>query len=928
MIAAGNSGPSAGTVGTPGIAADALTVANTTKTDQLAQTFSSRGPLPYDRVAKPDLAAPGTAIAAARAAGTALGPTVDQHYTRLSGTSMATPHVSGAAAILAQQHPDWSGQRIKATLMSTGTDAGLTVFEQGAGRLDVARAVRQQIASTTTGLDYGRIQEGADGELTKQVSYTNDGTEPVTLTLTATLRDTRGDHLTAPAQLTVPAGGTATADVTLRPAGLAQASYSGVVLATADGVALRTLVAMVRGPKLYPVRVEVRFPDQPGTVDANLTAFDARTGAFARGTLTELWSDPWRAYGTIMLPAGRWQVGSFSIWHDQHTGEPNWMDLVTPEADVSGPTEIVLDGKLARPADVVTDRPSETVGQSTGITRVSDSGAVTRRGMHVRHGTVMRLLPSAKVRSGQLITNVESSRVAPRVTMTVEGRSRLAMQPVYYWPYRTEPGFTAGRRIRLADLGERVDPGELTGIRGAIVLLDLTWAAGHAECSLPKATIEQLKAAGAVGVLQTSDECSGKHPFPWYDAAPSVLPIASLRTAEAAALRKITGPVTLTVTSTPMTPYLYHLAVVSEERIPAQPTARVRDHELARIPTTYKAAEPGLAQHFIGATKQVNLHQIGFARNLVTPVPTVREELVGPIRPGVLWNRSMQLGFGDGVIARTARVTKLRAGRMPAEEWGSAPRGVGPAAVPGGTAGFTPHAWCFACRDGDTLYVAPMYNDPDPAVISGDPAQNLGPISVDGPAGTTTLSRDGEQLPVKLYSGRFPSYTLPAGDGRYTLSTDWAKPGAGERVRTDWTFSSARSAGPALSGQRCLTSWLEPARGNPCAVQRLLHLRYRTPVDLTNRAARGPAVLQVTPYYESAAPVRLRSIAVSVSTDDGANWRQVSAIRAGDRYLALFSTPWSGPAGQAVSVKVDAVDADGNTISQVLDQAWALRPGR
>ena len=78
---------------------------------------------------KPDIAAPGVAITAARAGGRG-----DSAYTDMSGTSMATPHVAGAAAILKQQHPDWDGERLKAALQSAVRSASTAeVYEQGAG---------------------------------------------------------------------------------------------------------------------------------------------------------------------------------------------------------------------------------------------------------------------------------------------------------------------------------------------------------------------------------------------------------------------------------------------------------------------------------------------------------------------------------------------------------------------------------------------------------------------------------------------------------------------------------------------------------------------------------------------------------------------------------------------------------------------------
>jgi subtilisin family serine protease len=118
VVAAGNSGPGQQTVENPGVATAALTVGAVDATDELAD-FSGRGPRFGDYAMKPDITAPGVDIIAARAARTALGDPVNQWYTRLTGTSMATPHVAGAAAIMAQRWPSWTPARIKAVLMDT-----------------------------------------------------------------------------------------------------------------------------------------------------------------------------------------------------------------------------------------------------------------------------------------------------------------------------------------------------------------------------------------------------------------------------------------------------------------------------------------------------------------------------------------------------------------------------------------------------------------------------------------------------------------------------------------------------------------------------------------------------------------------------------------------------------------------------------------
>jgi subtilisin family serine protease len=65
-------------------------------------------------------------------AGTALDTPVDDSYTAASGTSMATPHVTGAAASLAQQRPDWKGDQLTSTLMASARPGAETRFERQA----------------------------------------------------------------------------------------------------------------------------------------------------------------------------------------------------------------------------------------------------------------------------------------------------------------------------------------------------------------------------------------------------------------------------------------------------------------------------------------------------------------------------------------------------------------------------------------------------------------------------------------------------------------------------------------------------------------------------------------------------------------------------------------------------------------------------
>ncbi|MBI3913355.1 MAG: S8 family peptidase [Chloroflexi bacterium] len=137
-IAAGNSGPGASTVGSPGAAKRVITIGATSKADAIAN-FSSRGPTKDGRV-KPDLCFPGVGIIAARAKGTSMGSPQGDFYTSASGTSMATPHAAGACALLLQAKPGLSPDQIKDILMGTAKDLSFEPNAQGKGRADIFAA--------------------------------------------------------------------------------------------------------------------------------------------------------------------------------------------------------------------------------------------------------------------------------------------------------------------------------------------------------------------------------------------------------------------------------------------------------------------------------------------------------------------------------------------------------------------------------------------------------------------------------------------------------------------------------------------------------------------------------------------------------------------------------------------------------------------
>lgn len=136
--AAGNSGPSPGSIGPPGCARQVITVGASTDDDALLEA-SSRGPTSDGRV-KPDVLFPGAGIVSCRARDTSLGNALDLEYTEASGTSMSTPHASGASALLLEANPGLTPSEIKRLIMAAATDLGLDENSEGAGRGDAYAA--------------------------------------------------------------------------------------------------------------------------------------------------------------------------------------------------------------------------------------------------------------------------------------------------------------------------------------------------------------------------------------------------------------------------------------------------------------------------------------------------------------------------------------------------------------------------------------------------------------------------------------------------------------------------------------------------------------------------------------------------------------------------------------------------------------------
>ncbi|HEX9824688.1 MAG TPA: S8 family serine peptidase [Actinomycetota bacterium] len=356
VIAAGNNGPLTRTIGTPGAADAALTVGAVSRTDSLA-FFSSRGPRLGDFAIKPDLTAPGVDIVAARAAGTSMGTPVDARYTRASGTSMATPHAAGAAALLLQGHPGWEAGDVKSALVTSAVPrAANTVYEQGGGRLDVGRAVDDPVRASPAPLQLGFFPwpHGARGTSSRTVTFTNPATAPATLDLALEIVNEDGAAPApgmlslSPATVSVPAGGTAEAEVTIDPDVGDTGTYGGYLVGRrGETVELRVPLGFTKELERYDLTVQ------------GIGAGGLAAGGFDRAYAVNV-DDPDTFFedrsfidGTAVfrVPPGTYEVvGSFRTWEGTRLKQLRW--VIEPELEVAGDAEVALDARTAIPIRV------------------------------------------------------------------------------------------------------------------------------------------------------------------------------------------------------------------------------------------------------------------------------------------------------------------------------------------------------------------------------------------------------------------------------------------------------------------------------------------------------------------------------------------------------------------------------------------------
>ncbi|MGW4483402.1 S8 family serine peptidase [Amycolatopsis sp. NPDC004368] len=886
VIAAGNAGNSPYSVSSPGTADAALTVGAVDASDRLAD-FSSAGPRMNDDALKPDLTAPGVDVLAARSQQMSSG---EGYYRTDSGTSMAAPHVAGAAVLLAQKHPTWTGRQLKDALMGTTVlTPDYSAYQAGAGRLDVGAAYLQDQVIASGSVDAGLVpwsKNRTPKPVERQITYTNTTGRPITLQLTT---DRAGVFTLAADHVTVPARGTSKVGLVAHPAGLAPGQYAAQVTARFAAGAVHTAVGLSVESEKHNLTVHLEDrAGKPVSGEVEITGVDGKTTVMwvPDGTLTSRWAPGSYTIVSTMDVAGR--TGPHSL---------GYAVLTVPELNLTSDTTVDLDASRVHQIKVATPQPTSVSTSRIDLFRSFTSSRPTPADTQALHEILMPdatydslwALPTKnKVNKGSFVFATRIRAKQTPLKISYQGHDlddTLLVQP-------GSPQFPGGRRSIDAVYAGDGAPADYTGLsaRGKAVIVR-----GNSTVA-PTDQAAAAHAASAAMLLVVNDGDGRKND--WYGGpdgtTTGLIPVASVTQDDGEQLIRTASPgkkpTKLEVEAHPAPEYLYDLADYHQGGVPDDPSAATDPGSLARIDNTFAPPAGKQITESREDSPAYENYPAGFPYAVYgsVRVPAFPRE---PVAPG---HRTDWVSAGNGVKwqqyaaidgwSTFTDIASYRPRSVQSEHWFGpitrprmlgfeVPHRVGNAM--GGTlAGFGDGG---SAHSGDTSLMSRSF-----ALYQGDKL-----LVQNGPRPDFGV---GDLAPQKL------PYRLVADTVGNTQFTPYST-----TTHTEWDFLSGYADDQALP---------------------LVQLDYEANLDLAGRASRTSAFSVKPTVGSAAADDAITSVKLEVSYDDGASWHPEAVKENRGTWRAQLHAP--ARAGY-VSIRVTAKQRNGGGISQTITRAFGLK---
>lgn len=881
-VAAGNSGPK-GAIGAPGAASEALTVGAVDSSDALAG-FSSRGPRIVDAAVKPEITAPGVDILAARSQ---FSPGSGS-YVPMSGTSMATPHVAGVAALVAAAHPGWTGRQIKDALVSTAkATPKFTAYQAGNGRVDAAAVTSATVIATgvvSAGLQSWPPAPGTTVD--RDVTYANTAGTPVTLALkvTGSAGTPSGLFTLSAPSVTVPAHGTSTVTVTAHmDAASAGKRYDARIEAAAGGL-VKVATAVGIGTQSEQFKMTIVPKDRSGQIVTEDTVLFLQQGQYPGLAGWATINGP----VAFMVDSGPWTVATTIPVQGANGPHSRGIALVAePDFVLDRDATLTMDASKARRMNAVTPKESVTTAMRVDYSRTREASGLFEWsfGFWPSYDSFYASATGKKVSDGDFTVRTRWRNEQPTLKLISEKEPvddilvRRGAKPLPKGNSRPDAVYLG--QGAPADYADRKVRGKIAVVRrnDIVPLTEQTAAAG---------------AAGATMLIVVDDGVNWR-----LDPRTQVTPpltVVSVGVDQGERLiRRVTmsGDPTVRVFFHPATEYLYDLTHVWDGALPADMTYRPGGKELARVEmafNNYRAADAREYRYDIWP----GFSLVGVGSELPSPAQGTRTDWVST-GSGVQWAQAATV-VGEVRILVPQRF--YAPNRTTRDQW-FAPitRPRLNYASPGSV------TW----RQDDMMFVSvPGWGDAGTR-REGYAHSSDAKATASLYQGSTLLGTfDG----TYAYTGGLKPVPLPY---RYVLTTargNWANPYS-TTTKTAWDFVSAPGA---------------PNRG---VALPLIQLDYDIDTDVKGRAHRDARVSVTASHLTSPDPGQhlpptsaIGKVSLELSYDDGATWHTAPLTHTGGSWHTNLHAP---KRASYVTIRATASDNQGNAVNQTITRAFGLK---